>query len=112
MFYFLLFLIQGQLFVNGQNMGRYWPAKGPQVRLYIPKYALRTGNNTIVLAEMEKNPCAFFTDCYIELMDTPLINATVKADTSREETVSVVYWLFSVLLRVVYGGLNSLFLYF
>lgn len=65
------------MFVNGHNMGRYWPKKGPQVRLYIPKFALQTGINTVMLAEMEKNPCMIDTNCYVELMDTPLINATV-----------------------------------
>lgn len=26
---------KGQLFINGYNIGRYWPTAGPQVRIYI-----------------------------------------------------------------------------
>jgi beta-galactosidase len=41
----------GQLFVNGYNLGRYWPTKGPQITLYIPKPYLQA-QNTITLIEL------------------------------------------------------------
>lgn len=107
---------QGQLFVNGQNMGRYWPKKGPQVRLYIPKFALQSGPNTILLAEMEISPCGTDTNCYIELMDTPLINATVppNAHNTQDHTsvISYVFLWFRICIKILYGGLEAFFLSF
>ena len=42
---------KGLVWVNGVNLGRYWPAAGPQVTLYVPGLVLRPGNNTILLME-------------------------------------------------------------
>jgi hypothetical protein len=44
---------KGLLFVNGVNLGYYWPAKGPQTRQYVPGPVLKTGDNEIVLIELE-----------------------------------------------------------
>lgn len=44
---------KGLLFVNGVNLGYYWPSKGPQTRQYVPGPFLKTGNNEIVLVELE-----------------------------------------------------------
>ena len=44
---------KGLLFVNGVNLGYYWPSKGPQTRQYVPGPLLKTGNNEIVLIELE-----------------------------------------------------------
>ncbi|MFT3789368.1 MAG: beta-galactosidase [Tepidisphaeraceae bacterium] len=38
----------GALFVNGQNVGRYWNV-GPQQRLFVPASFLKTGSNNIVV---------------------------------------------------------------
>lgn len=42
-------------FVNGINIGRYWPSAGPQVTLYVPATYLvpSPGVNNIVLLELE-----------------------------------------------------------
>jgi len=50
--------VQGQLFINGFNVGRYWPTAGPQVTLYIPAGILRAApsQNNIVMLELEKCP--------------------------------------------------------
>ena len=53
---------------------------GPQVRLYIPKFALKQGSNEIILLELENSPCGDKALCYVEFMDTPLINATRVTD--------------------------------
>ncbi|XP_053399525.1 beta-galactosidase-like isoform X2 [Mercenaria mercenaria] len=74
---------KGQIFVNGLNLGRYWPHKGPQVRLYVPKYALKKGTNNIALIELEESPCQNKEQCYISFYDKPLINATVSPDVSH-----------------------------
>ncbi|MGZ2747210.1 beta-galactosidase [Burkholderia stagnalis] len=44
----------GYVFVNGQNLGRYWAAVGPQTRLYCPGVWLNSGSNTIVVFEFTK----------------------------------------------------------
>ncbi|XP_031562166.1 beta-galactosidase-1-like protein 2 [Actinia tenebrosa] len=43
---------KGSCFINGRNLGRYWNI-GPQKTLYLPKPWLRSGENTIVLFELE-----------------------------------------------------------
>ena len=82
------------------------------MRLYIPKFMLQSGTNTILLAEVEKNPCNNVTNCYIEFMDTPLINATVPTsdDTRTGSEMSLVHWLLTLILEVFYGGLTFVFL--
>lgn len=56
---------KGVLFVNGFNLGRYWPLAGPQITMYIPAALLRTGVNTFVILEQQKIRSDFainFTD--------------------------------------------------
>lgn len=56
---------KGIAFVNGFNLGRYWPVIGPQITLYLPKELLEQGTNKIVLIELQKAPdngIVFFTD--------------------------------------------------
>lgn len=45
---------KGVLFINGFNLGRYWPLVGPQITLYVPREILRVGLNTICMLELEK----------------------------------------------------------
>lgn len=47
---------KGVLFVNGFNLGRYWPLAGPQMTMYIPSALLNEGVNTFVLLEQQKVP--------------------------------------------------------
>uniref|UniRef100_A0A336LY51 Beta-galactosidase n=1 Tax=Culicoides sonorensis TaxID=179676 RepID=A0A336LY51_CULSO len=47
---------KGALYVNGVNLGRYWPAAGPQRTNYIPKEILKTKGNRIVIIEYQKAP--------------------------------------------------------
>lgn len=44
---------KGVVFINGFNLGRYWPLAGPQITLYVPRHILRQGKNTIVVIEYE-----------------------------------------------------------
>lgn len=56
---------KGIAFVNGFNLGRYWPVAGPQITLYVPKEILSFGFNSIVLIELQKAPdngTVFFTE--------------------------------------------------
>lgn len=58
---------KGSLFINGFNLGRYWPLVGPQLTMYIPKAILKPGVNTFVLLELQKAP----KDLLIHFVDEP-----------------------------------------
>lgn len=58
---------KGIAFVNGFNLGRYWPAIGPQITLYLPKELLVLGTNKIVLIELQKAP----DNGSVSFVDTP-----------------------------------------
>ena len=44
---------KGVAYINGHNVGRYWPLAGPQIKLYIPAAYLNTGENELVVLELE-----------------------------------------------------------
>merc|ERR1712176_443888 len=60
---------KGVIFVNGRNIGRYWPTVGPQKHLYIPSVFLNTGTNELVLLELVQMPSE--RDLFVELVDHP-----------------------------------------
>lgn len=47
---------KGVVFVNGFNLGRYWPIVGPQLTQFIPKELMKVGINEVVLIEYQRNP--------------------------------------------------------
>lgn len=47
---------KGFVFVNGFNLGRYWPLVGPQITMYFPKNLLKYGKNEIQIVELQKVP--------------------------------------------------------
>lgn len=47
---------KGVIYINGNNIGRYWPTVGPQVTLYVPSVWLKTGENEIIIFETEYIP--------------------------------------------------------
>ncbi|KAK8782257.1 hypothetical protein V5799_016402 [Amblyomma americanum] len=49
---------KGVVFVNGINLGRYWPKFGPQVRLYVPAVFLQPypKKNSVVVMEVDELP--------------------------------------------------------
>lgn len=57
------------MFLNDKNLGRYWPAKGPQVTLYAPgPYFRRSGmGNVILIVELEK----YAEDMTLNMVDKP-----------------------------------------
>ncbi|KAI2668147.1 Beta-galactosidase [Labeo rohita] len=70
---------KGQVWINGFNVGRYWPSRGPQVTLFVPAHLLSTSvQNNITVLELEASPCSSGS-CTVEFTDTPIINATVKS---------------------------------
>lgn len=70
------FVLKGVAFVNGINIGRYWPSAGPQVTLYVPATFLipPPGLNTLVLLELEGVP----QNLSISFVDKPKLNSFVK----------------------------------
>ncbi|NXI54523.1 BGAL galactosidase, partial [Chloroceryle aenea] len=50
---------KGQIWINGFNLGRYWPARGPQLTLFVPRnlFVSSVPNNITVL-ELEHSPCS------------------------------------------------------
>ncbi|XP_008314878.1 beta-galactosidase [Cynoglossus semilaevis] len=68
---------KGQIWINGFNLGRYWPARGPQVTLFVPAHLLSTAvPNNLTVLELENAPCSS-GPCTVEFTDSPIINATV-----------------------------------
>lgn len=47
---------KGFVYINGFNLGRYWPLVGPQVTTYVPKDLLKRGKNVIEIVELQKAP--------------------------------------------------------
>ena len=86
------FPIQGQAYLNGFNLGRYWPTKGPQITLYVPAPILKASpaNNTLILFELDYTTCGdpnSSEPCMVEFIDRPIINSTVSL--RRETTESL-----------------------
>lgn len=74
----LFFVEKGVAFVNGMNIGRYWPSCGPQITLYIPALFLipYPGLNNIIMLELEGVP----ENLSISLVDKPNLNGTVHKE--------------------------------
>ncbi|KAL6466600.1 hypothetical protein MHYP_G00244040 [Metynnis hypsauchen] len=69
---------KGQVWINGFNLGRYWPSRGPQITLFVPAYLLSTSApNNITVLELEASPCSL-GPCAVEFISTPIINATTR----------------------------------
>lgn len=49
---------KGLLFVNGVNLGWYWPTVGPQGAQYVPGPFLKPGQNEVILVEVVAAPKA------------------------------------------------------
>ena len=83
----MTFFSQGQAYVNGFNLGRYWPTKGPQITLYVPAPVLQSVNNTLVLFELEYTgggPTNAANPMMVEFIDRPIINATITSSISED----------------------------
>ncbi|XP_076875969.1 beta-galactosidase [Brachyhypopomus gauderio] len=69
---------KGQVWINGFNLGRFWPSRGPQVTLFVPAHVLSTNSvNNITILELEAAPSPPLP-CVVEFTDTPIINATIR----------------------------------
>lgn len=46
---------KGYIWVNGNNLGRYWIQGGPQTRYFCPGVWLKKGNNTMHIVNLHGN---------------------------------------------------------
>lgn len=70
---------KGQVWINGFNLGRYWPDRGPQVTLFVPANILSTSSpNNLTVLELESDPCTP-GPCTVEFTTVPVLNGTVKS---------------------------------
>lgn len=67
--------IKGFAFINGINLGRYWPVTGPQVTLYLPGVYLRPHpeENQLLLFETEEAP----PNRTVTLVNKPYLDADI-----------------------------------
>ncbi|PAA82970.1 hypothetical protein BOX15_Mlig017556g2 [Macrostomum lignano] len=73
---------KGQLWINGFNLGRYWPCAGPQVTLYVPGAVLREGSNSIAVLELLQAPCLNDSSCRVDFLAMPDIGLSRPAGES------------------------------
>lgn len=84
---------KGQVWINGINMGRYWPARGPQETLFVPATILSTtALNNVTVLELEEAPCSSDL-CYVEFTAAPILNATVQFEHKHLKPFSKEGWL-------------------
>lgn len=80
---------KGQIWINNFNLGRYWPARGPQVTLYVPVHILTTSApNNITVLELENVSTCDKGRCFVEFVDVPILNATTGLETRNIELFS------------------------
>ncbi|XP_074729534.1 beta-galactosidase-1-like protein isoform X2 [Strix uralensis] len=73
---------KGQLWINGFNLGRYWPRCGPQQTLFVPGSVLHVGRpNNITVLELEGAPATPL----LLFLDRPLFNRTLSCSTMATE---------------------------
>ena len=77
-----LSFFQGQVYVNGFNLGRYWPASGPQETLYVPGSLLsaRPQPAEVLLLELDGAPCWVPEICFVQSVSTPILNGPIHVD--------------------------------
>lgn len=64
---------KGIVYINGFNLGRYWPLMGPQITMYVPKDILLNGSNTICFVEYQRAT----VDRIVKFTNTPSIDGVV-----------------------------------
>ncbi|XP_055334426.1 beta-galactosidase-like [Paramacrobiotus metropolitanus] len=69
----------GYAFINGRNLGRYWPVQGPQITLYVPGvYLNANAKNTLDIFELDGAPCSEGSGtCAVNFVTAPILNGTV-----------------------------------
>ncbi|PSN39734.1 hypothetical protein C0J52_19969 [Blattella germanica] len=92
---------KGIVWVNGNNLGRYWPSAGPQETLYLPGCYLKPSPevNKMVVLELEKpNPALTVT-----LKDKPVIRL---ASSNSLNAVAAFCLMCAVLIAMLFASRN------
>ncbi|VDO35313.1 unnamed protein product [Haemonchus placei] len=63
---------KGVAILNGNNLGRYWASEGPQYTLYVPAAFLHSGENTLLLLELEGIQNCDDSYCYMSFVEEPI----------------------------------------
>lgn len=71
---------KGYVWVNGENLGRYWETAGPQHTLYLPAPFLHSGSNEILVLDLHRSPAAS-----LESVSSP--RYTSQAQKQHEEKI-------------------------
>ncbi|XP_030589401.1 beta-galactosidase [Archocentrus centrarchus] len=80
---------KGQIWINGFNVGRYWPTRGPQVTLFVPANILSTAApNNVTILELEGAPCSS-GPCTVEFTTIPILNGTVQSDYKQHRRLFI-----------------------
>lgn len=81
-------ILQGVVFLNGFNLGRYWPVMGPQVTLYVPAPVFRPHPqvNVLVVFELEWSPCGPADDATMVYAEDPALK-NLEITTCKVEFV-------------------------
>jgi len=74
---------KGQAYINNFNIGRYWPGRGPQVTLFVPKPILHKSSlaapaNKVYLFEVESAPIS--SNLNVTFTDTPTLDGPNNPD--------------------------------
>lgn len=70
---FIFSSLQGQVWINGFNLGRFWPVRGPQHTLFVPGPFLSASSpNNITVLELQAAP----VHPRVLFLDRPILNGT------------------------------------
>lgn len=72
---------KGVIFVNGRNIGRYWPVAGPQKHLYVPSVFLKSGQNEMIIFEVSAMPGA--GELFVDLVDKPDVGSCESYELNK-----------------------------
>ncbi|KAI1298016.1 Beta-galactosidase [Halotydeus destructor] len=76
---------KGVAYINGINIGRYWPDEGPQGTLYVPHVRLRSDSpNFIYVFETEEAPCRSRSECVVSFTEFPILNVTTPVNVLKQ----------------------------
>lgn len=71
---------KGIAFLNGYNLGRYWPVAGPQITLYAPGPYFNQAPelNRLILLELDESPCWYDpkNGCQVQFVKEHIVNGT------------------------------------
>ncbi|XP_075925984.1 beta-galactosidase-like isoform X4 [Petromyzon marinus] len=74
---------KGQVWLNGFNLGRYWPRQGPQMTLYVPASLISASlPNNVTVLELEGVSCLGHESAgcsyLVQFLDRPILNGTFR----------------------------------